>query len=163
MDRIEAKSMAEALIAEHGLTCSFEFDRHKMRMGSCRFFDSGRLVITLSGPLVDLNSIELVRDIILHEIAHAKVGPQANHDWRWRTVAQSIGCTSTTCVDPKVVRVPGKYRAVCPGCGKVWYAYKTPKRNGNSSCGDCGHGVFNAAFALYFVPNFTLDTLYSVR
>ena len=37
--------------------------------------------------------IDHIRDTILHEIAHALVGPCHGHDAVWRQKAREIGCT----------------------------------------------------------------------
>ena len=38
-----------------------------------------------------------VRDTILHEIAHAIVGPGHGHDAVWQTAERRIGCTPKRC------------------------------------------------------------------
>ena len=74
MDVEDAVAVARGLLAEHGLTgWSVVLDRAKTRAGVCR---ADRREIGLSAPLTALHSPEEVRDTILHEIAHALVGPQ---------------------------------------------------------------------------------------
>ena len=38
-----------------------------------------------------------IRDTLLHEIAHAIVGPGHGHDALWQTAARRIGCTAKRC------------------------------------------------------------------
>ena len=38
-----------------------------------------------------------IRDTLLHEIAHAIVGPGHGHDALWQTAARRIGCTEKRC------------------------------------------------------------------
>lgn len=151
MDRADAQNMARTLMNEHGLErVSFGFDNCRTRMGVAHFLGGVCHLIELSGPLVELNAADLVRNTILHEIAHAKAGVHAGHGYEWKRVAQAIGCTGDRCCPPDVVKVPGKYIAKCPGCGDVRHAYRLPKRNGRFACAACCKGVYNSQFAFYY-------------
>lgn len=55
-------------------------------------------LILLSGPVVDAMTIEGVREMVLHEIAHALT--TGSHDEAWVAVARSIGCTGRESIDP---------------------------------------------------------------
>lgn len=69
MNLLEAKKMAEEEMKKHGLLeWSFSFDNAIERFGSCRLTSKK---ISLSKKLIELNSIERVRNTLLHEIAHA--------------------------------------------------------------------------------------------
>nr|WP_257908483.1 SprT-like domain-containing protein [Janibacter limosus] len=75
MDIGEARRMGRALMDEHGPEdWRLVVDRAKKRAGVCR---AAERTIGLSGPLTALHSPEQVRDTVLHEIAHALVGPPA--------------------------------------------------------------------------------------
>lgn len=83
------------LLATHGLApdWSIAFDRAKMRAGLTNF---GTRTITLSENMIRTASQEDVRNVILHEIAHALVGPFHGHDDVWRAKALEIGCDGCT-------------------------------------------------------------------
>lgn len=132
MDAREALGMARRMLAEHGLSgWRVELDSAKRRAGVCRFEDR---VIGLSGPLTALHSEAEVRDTVLHEIAHALVGPRHGHDDVWRATALRIGCSGSRCVDAASPRVPGVWVGVCPS-GHVKDRHRRPERV--LSCGQC--------------------------
>lgn len=124
--------MAEQLLLEHGLTrWRVELDGAKRRAGVCRFADQ---VIGLSAPLTELHGEEEVRDTVLHEIAHALVGPSHGHDRIWRATAVRIGCSGARCMDSDAPRVAGDWVGVCPA-GHVKDRHRRPERV--MSCGLC--------------------------
>ena len=112
----DARTMAEGLLAQHGLTAAgwrFEWDRLRSCLGTCSY---RRRVITLSRPLTEAQPDEArVRNTILHEIAHALVGPGHRHNWIWQTKARQIGCDGERCsAGPEL---PTRWVGVCPTCG----------------------------------------------
>ncbi|GGL43407.1 hypothetical protein GCM10012283_27500 [Phycicoccus endophyticus] len=124
--------MARRLLHEHGLEeWSVVVDRAKTRAGVCRF---ARRQIGISGPLTALHSEEEVRDTVLHEIAHALVGPAHGHDATWRAAAVRIGCTGERCVPNDAPRVPGDWVGRCPA-GHERMRHRAPTRL--MSCGRC--------------------------
>ena len=132
MDRRRALVMAQQLMDEHGLTgWRVQLDNAKRRAGVCRFTDR---VIGLSAPLTELHTEAEVRDTVLHEIAHALVGPAHGHDRAWRATAMRIGCSGTRCTDPGSARVEGAWVGVCPA-GHVKDRHRRPERV--MSCGSC--------------------------
>lgn len=110
----DAYTLATDLMRVYGLTTwVFEFDRARTRLGQCRY---GSRTITLSAPLVIRNSESVVRNTILHEIAHALV-PGDHHGDRWRAKALEIGCTGERCFGSDVVTPTKRRIGRCPGCG----------------------------------------------
>lgn len=104
--------MARGLMAEHGLRgWTLVLDRAKTRAGVCR---AGRREIGLSRELTALHSAEQVRDTVLHEIAHALVGPGHGHDAVWRATAVRIGGSGERCVPSDAPKVEGPWVGVCP-------------------------------------------------
>lgn len=156
MQLTEAKNLAIQLMNQHGLinqNWSFEFDNAKRRFGVCRF-NSKR--IGLSKHLVGLNDEARVTNTILHEIAHALVGPGHGHDNVWRRKAIEIGCDGNRCVSSDKIKTPeSKYIAECNCCKKVYKRHKMTERmkRVSSSCGDCSNGVYNPEYKLVFVVN----------
>jgi predicted SprT family Zn-dependent metalloprotease len=125
MQMATALAMARRLIAEHGLEgWTVVADRAKTRAGVCRF---ATRQIGLSRPLTELHSEAEVRDTILHEIAHALVGPQHGHDRVWRAKAREIGSSGERCVPPEAARVPGDWAGSCPA-GHRTTRHKAPTR-----------------------------------
>ena len=73
MRRQEARDLARSLMDASGLfDWRFRFDHARRRAGVCTH---ATRTISLSGPLTDLYDADTVRAVILHEIAHALVGP----------------------------------------------------------------------------------------
>jgi SprT protein len=84
-----AGGLARELFIEHGLVrWSFGFDRAVRRAGLCNYRDRR---ITLSRQLVLAADAEQIRQVLLHEIAHALAGQGAGHGPQWRRLATSIG------------------------------------------------------------------------
>lgn len=135
MDLADAYWLAERLVQQHGLDgWTVEFDSAKRRAGVCRFSDR---VIGLSAPLTALHDEDRVRDTILHEIAHALVGPRHGHDAVWREAALRIGSTGERCVDAEAPRLRGAWMGVCPA-GHLTDRHRRPERV--YSCPQCRRG-----------------------
>lgn len=111
-----ASDTARNLMEAHGLWADgwrFEFDNGRRRFGCCRY---GPRVISLSRYLVRLNSEDEVRNTILHEIAHALVGPGVGHGPEWKRMARRIGADPQRTHDSTTV--PGRYLIECNRCGR---------------------------------------------
>jgi hypothetical protein len=132
MELDEAGRLAARLMHEHGLRdWTFAFDNAKTRAGVCR---PARRQLGLSRPLTALHPPEQVRDTILHEIAHALVGPRHGHDAVWRAKATQIGCSATRCVPEGTARVEGAWVGAC-SAGHRFTRHRQPLRV--SSCTQC--------------------------
>jgi len=128
------RALAEGrrLLRDHGLDdWTIVAVLAKTRAGVCRF---GRRQIGLSAPITALHSEQEVLDTILHEIAHALVGPQHGHDRVWRAKAREIGCSGERCVSSEAPRVPGDWIGRCPA-GHEKPRHRAPTRL--MSCGEC--------------------------
>jgi predicted SprT family Zn-dependent metalloprotease len=127
-----AFDLAVRLVQQHGLHgWRVELDGAKRRAGVCRFTER---VIGLSAPITRVHTEAEVRDTILHEIAHALVGPQHGHDQHWRQVAKAIGCTGQRCVPSEAPRIQGAWIGVC-SAGHVKDRHRRPERV--MSCAQC--------------------------
>jgi predicted SprT family Zn-dependent metalloprotease len=109
---------------EHGFGhLDFEFSRSKSTLGRCHFLGGKPVKIDLSEVWLPSLDDAQVRDTILHEIAHAIAGADANHGPRWQRVALSIGAKPFTTGKIQhetfmdVKRAVSKYQATCNGCG----------------------------------------------
>lgn len=142
MEISAALALGRRLLREHGLEhWSVTTDRAKTRAGVCRF---GARTISLSAPLTRLHDEAEVRDTILHEIAHALVGPFHGHDDVWRSKAVEIGCSGQRTVDADAPQVEGPWRGECP----AGHAYTRHRRPGRvMSCLAC-NPEFDAAALL---------------
>lgn len=151
MELEKAKELANELIGRKHLLYRdgwrFEFDNAKRRLGCCNFTYK---TISLSKAITLINDESIIRNTILHEIAHALVGRGHGHDWVWRQKALEIGCDGNRCCSNSV-RVEGKYKAICNSCKKVSYAHREKKRD--VSCGKCGNGKYNILYKLEFKIN----------
>jgi predicted SprT family Zn-dependent metalloprotease len=122
--------LAEELLAEHRLGgWSFDFDHAVRRAGSCHY---GRRRITLSLQFARQVSEAEIRETLLHEIAHALVGPEHHHDAVWRARAKEIGASGERCHDRRFS--PPRYIVQCRnGC---WSA-TAERRRRNIVCRRC--------------------------
>ncbi len=134
MQHQEAAELAAALMARWGLEgWRFEFDHAVRRFGHCRF---EARTISLSRHLVALNELDLVRDTILHEIAHALVGPGHGHDAVWRQKCLEVGAKPQRC--GRADMPEGRWLARCGGCGAGFHRHRRPLRPGGWFCRACG-------------------------
>jgi hypothetical protein len=106
------KALALELMDEHGLSengWNFYFNDNRSSLGLCRYVSK---VIELSIHFVDNSGMFAVRDIILHEIAHALVGWEAGHGTKWKQKAIEIGGTGNRCGE---MNTPFKFKGECTG------------------------------------------------
>jgi len=134
MELYDAESLARSLMDSHGLNhVPLEWHGRARVFGTCTFNRVGCFgpwyvtAILLSKRLVAINSPEYVRDTILHEIAHALVGPDADHGPLWKAKARELGCKDTGRCGANVTPIPGPYFAECP-CGIQHQFYHKPTR-----------------------------------
>lgn len=138
MDRAEAADLARALMALWGLDdWRFEFDAAVRRFGHCRF---EARTISLSRHLVALNEVQVVRDTILHEIAHALAGPRHGHDAVWRRTAVHVGARPDRTFGDEVASPPAPWVGTCPGCGSRLERHRLLRRTRQLACAACGRG-----------------------
>ena len=96
-DLNEIRILAESKIAQYlDSEWSFAFNNHKRSHGICNY---KKKEIQLSRNSALHESMDKVLDTILHEIAHAMVGPEAGHGPIWRNVALVIGCSVNVTAD----------------------------------------------------------------
>jgi predicted SprT family Zn-dependent metalloprotease len=140
----DAHSLARQLMSAHGLShWHFEFDHAVRRFGAC-IYRSRK--ITLSRKFTLLNPEPEVRNTILHEIAHALVGPHHAHDAVWRAKASQLGCTATRCCGRAVIAPSARWIAECPSCRREVRRH----RRRIASCGRCSGGSFNPRYQLHW-------------
>jgi predicted SprT family Zn-dependent metalloprotease len=130
----EVRRLAHDLLAAHGLhDWSFAFNRRKRAMGYCYY---GRKVIELSVHFVARNPDVVVRDTLLHEIAHALIGPEHGHDEAWKQKCREVGARPERFGHADMP--PGRWQACCGSCGKHFHRHRRPKRLQGWYCLHCG-------------------------
>jgi len=114
------------------------FSNGKRQLGHC---NCKKKIISLSNAYIKTNPYDILRDTLLHEIAHAiqfKKTGKTDHGPRWKTIAKKVGCTAQRCVSSEDIEVPrGKYVGVCPSCKSVTHFYRKVKRK--YSCRLCSN------------------------
>src|SRR5436305_8366046 len=86
---LHAAALARDLLSTHGLTdWSFRLNRSRLNMGLCKY---GPRTVELSVFFVERNSDEAIRDTLLHEVAHALVGPGHGHGPAWKAMCRRVG------------------------------------------------------------------------
>lgn len=124
---------ADALINMHlrGLGWQFGFDNAKRRAGLCNY---DKQQITVSRYLAAKFSDDEVHQILLHEVAHAMVGPGAGHGRVWKDTAAALGYVGGTTHHGEIAHEHATWVGECPA-GHAHYRFRKPTRE--SSCGRC--------------------------
>ncbi|MDE0309666.1 MAG: SprT-like domain-containing protein [Acidiferrobacterales bacterium] len=116
-------TQADELIRHHELDeWRFNFDCASRRLGQCNYTDK---TITMSEEFCLNASDSDIRDTILHEIAHALVGPEHGHSHIWHSKAKEIGCSAKRTHDQEFT--PPKLIMSCQNCG--WFTARQAHRN----------------------------------
>ena len=122
MDIRVAEPKIRALIDAHMPGCKFVWTRAVKQFGHCRYRNGRVEHIAVSRPLTLANDWTVVRNTVLHELAHALVGPGHHHDYVWKRKARELGCSDERCYnngrDGLVVNtVALRYTMYCEKCG----------------------------------------------
>jgi predicted SprT family Zn-dependent metalloprotease len=130
----EAVQLALQLMQRWGLhDWCFKINRRRRSLGMC-FFGSRR--IELSIIYIRNNSVEHIRQTLLHEIAHA-LTPNHGHDKVWLEVVEQIGGRAKVkCSDAQMPL--GHWRAECPTCCKTFSRHRKPRTDDIFHCTACG-------------------------
>jgi len=136
MDRRAAIEFADAKLGEYGLAeqgWRFVFDeRPRARLGQCRHCYH---TISVTGWYCDQNDPSLVRDTILHELAHALAGPTAKHGSKWKEWCLKVGANPQRCKPISQVSGPTpNYISKCTKCSTEYKRQRKPKRGAYCPC-----------------------------
>jgi predicted SprT family Zn-dependent metalloprotease len=132
---LEARTEACRLLACHRLDdWSFRFNRSRVNLGLCLY---GLRVIELSAHFVERNPPDLVRDTLLHEIAHGLAGRAAGHGPAWKAMCLRVGARPER-LSFEADMPEGRWQARCGSCGMVHHKHRRPKRMTGWYCGRCG-------------------------
>ena len=130
----KALDLATSLMAQHELSgWRVKLDHARRRAGQC---DYNSQTISLSRHYVRYADANHIKDTILHEIAHAIVGPHHGHDAVWRQKAREIGCTANRC--HTLSFSTARWKMFCPnGCFEV----QRHRRKSGLVCAACKTAV----------------------
>jgi predicted SprT family Zn-dependent metalloprotease len=128
------RRLARDLLDRHGLSdWTFAFNRRLRCLGVCHYRTR---TIELSRHFVRLNDGAEIRETLLHEIAHALVGPGHGHDAVWKRKCLEVGCRPERCGHAAMPE--GRWKADCPGCGERFHRHRRPRRLRGWFCVECG-------------------------
>ena len=134
----QVEEIAGRLIEQNGANrampkgWTFGFDLAPSRAGVCRYRER-RIDLSVSYCLAATRAD--IEDTILHEMAHAMVGPQHNHDKVWKQKAREIGCAGERC--HRVQHTVPKWVGEC-ACGQQWFRQVLQRRMmTNRVCAKC--------------------------
>ncbi len=139
----ELEVRARSLMDRHGLTdWKIRFDRARRRAGCCLY---AQKTLSFSVVLLPTYPLETVDDVILHEIAHALVGPHHAHGPVWKRMAARIGATPRALLAGDLPEPEAPWLGRCPNCSLTRGLFRVPRRV--SACGACS-SVFDPRFIL---------------
>jgi len=132
---------------------TFGFDRAKRRLGVCRYKPGNppKKRITLSRHYVRLNGLayrdaaglQVIDDVIRHEIAHAidyEQRGRSDHSAPWQAICREVRADPSRLYEGQdIERVPGTYVVECPQCGQTGEFYARPKNV--RYCKPCSHSA----------------------
>ena len=158
MEINKAQELAKSLFEKHGLSkWVFKFDKASRRFGVCK---RTKHIICLSKKLVLLNNEQEVKDVLLHEIAHALVRVKHHHDKVWKRKAIEIGCRpipyygKEVILPPRLPKFEKGWVAACPKCGKEFTNYR--KHMTKFACWACFEKYNNGKYSEEFLLNWRL-------
>ncbi|MDB9869606.1 SprT-like domain-containing protein [Alphaproteobacteria bacterium] len=127
-------SLARIEMDKNGLLgWGLELDFAKVRAGACHF---GERKISFSRHFLKNSDKKDIKDTVLHEIAHALVGPKHGHDNVWKNKARELGCSAQRChslefSDYKWIRF----------CSNGCWEQKIHRKKSNLICKKCSSAV----------------------
>jgi predicted SprT family Zn-dependent metalloprotease len=132
---VQAEELARKLLNSFGLPdWSFRFNKSKVHLGLCLY---GLKAIELSRHFVERNGFEMVADTLLHEIAHALVGPGHGHDAAWKETCIRVGAKPER-LSYEADMPEGCWQATCGCCGMLHHKHRKPKHMVGWWCARCG-------------------------
>jgi hypothetical protein len=153
----EAEELAWTLMGQHFDyyrldVWKFKFDNAKTRCGCTHW---GTETITLSRNYVKMNEEAMVRDTILHEIAHVLVGPRAGHGPEWQAKAIEVGARPKRCKEAEMPK--GRYVGTCEGCNKEFTKHRMGDVDAEYQHNQCK--TLGRAYTVRFVDTKQVRTL----
>ena len=127
-------NLARSEMDKNGLfDWKLDLDHAKVRAGAC-FFKEKK--ISFSRNFVKNSNEAEIYDTILHEIAHALVGPKHGHGIVWKNMAKRLGCSAKRCHTLEF----SNYKWI-RYCENFCWEQRTHRRKSNLICRKCGAKV----------------------
>ena len=127
-------NLARSEMDKNGLVdWKLDLDHAKVRAGAC-FFKEKKISFSRNF-IKNSNEVEIY-DTILHEIAHALVGPKYGHGIVWKNMAKRLGCTAQRCHTLEF----SNYKWI-RYCENFCWEQRTHRRKSNLICRKCGANV----------------------
>ena len=127
-------NLARSEMDKNGLfDWKLDLDHAKVRAGAC-FFKEKK--ISFSRNFIKNSNDSDIHDAILHEIAHALVGPKHGHDIVWKNMAKQLGCSAKRCHTLEF----SNYKWI-RYCKNLCWEQKIHRRKSNLICRKCGASV----------------------
>jgi predicted SprT family Zn-dependent metalloprotease len=124
MDAKETQDLMDGLLFLYGLKdWKGKLKKFKTSLGKC-YYD--QKIIAISSYFAEQMPDETVKDVILHEIAHALTGKGSNHAKAWKQKCIEIGCKPERIYKGERVRVPYKWKITCLKCGEIIFRHRKP-------------------------------------
>ncbi len=137
---VEIEALAAGLLRTHELASGlgpgwrFHFEATANRAGVCHHRTK---TIAMAVSFALRAGPRDIRDTLLHEIAHAIVGPTHHHDRVWKAKAREIGCSAERCTT--IAHSAGRWIARCASCRRTWVRHRlTARLRRGVRCGRCG-------------------------
>jgi predicted SprT family Zn-dependent metalloprotease len=131
----------------HNLGWKFEWKRMTSVYGQC-FYSKKKITLSYDFNILGNRERKMIVNTILHEIAHALVGPNHNHDDVWRQKAIEIGCDGLRIHND--VTIEKRYIVHCNTCNRDYQRSNKPSYQ--TSCGMCSN-KFDSRFILVYTNN----------
>ncbi len=130
MEKREVEELAHNLFSKHGLSVNgwlFEIYNRKRDFGMC--FHTKKK-ICLSKYFIKHSTYEQIKQILLHEIAHALCGRGFGHGRIFKNKCEEIGCIEDGYCLTKFYLIPeaAVYKFICKNCGIVEENYRKSKQ-----------------------------------
>ena len=127
-------NLARSEMNKYGLKdWDLDLDFAKVRAGACYFREKK---ISFSRNFIKNAHQEDINDTILHEIAHALVGPKHGHNKVWKEMALKLGCSAKRCHTLEFSNY--KWTRFC--VNQCW-EQKVHRKKLNLICKKCGSNV----------------------
>lgn len=134
-----ANTLALDLLALHGLSLPIRWSKSKRALGHIMFKNRVASELMLSTAYVKANDEADVKDLILHEIAHALVGYEHGHNHVWKAKCVEIGAKPEQYAKLDASKMLHTHEVKCCNCGHVHKKLFAASRKNYArySCGRC--------------------------
>jgi predicted SprT family Zn-dependent metalloprotease len=134
MELFEASILAKDLMGKYApIGYTFAWMNKKNVNGQCSY---AAKQILLSRQLTPLRTEAAVRQTIIHEICHARVGPGNGHGTVWQNEMRKFGYKPERCTSDAVDRSTiSNWKATCIQCKSNAYMVRKPRQE--KICGPC--------------------------